>query len=110
MLCSSGRRSWALQAIAALLRLGVQQPAAALALAVAGVSIALWGLALGALFRNARPFEMALVAAAYVSVQGAMVLNATVDPAATLTGHAIAMPIAIMLLLGTWRPLVAQAR
>ena len=93
----------------ALLRLGVQQPAAALAVAVAGASIALWGLALGALFRNARPFELALVAAAYVSVQGALVLNALVDPAATLTGHAIAMPLATLVLVSAWRPLVARA-
>lgn len=93
----------------ALLRLGVQQPTAALAVAVAGGSIALWGLALGALFRNARPFELALVAAAYVSVQGALVLNALADPAATLTGHAIAMPLATLVLVAAWRPLVARA-
>lgn len=94
----------------ALLRLGVQQPAAALALAVAGVSVALWGLALGALFRNARPFELALVTAAYISVQGALVLNVLVDPMATLAGHALALPLALLALVGAWRPLVARAR
>ena len=94
----------------ALLRLGVQHPMAAVAVAVAGASIALWGLALGALFRNARPFELALVAAAYISVQGALVLNALADPIATLTGHAIAMPIAMLMLVGAWRPLVARVR
>src|SRR5690606_25961207 len=42
----------------ALVRLGMQQPEAALATLVAGTSVALWGAALGALFRNARPFEL----------------------------------------------------
>lgn len=69
----------------ALLRLGVQHPTAAVAVAVSGASFALWGLALGALFRKGRPFELVLVAAAYVSVQGALVLNALTDPMATLT-------------------------
>ncbi|NDK39048.1 hypothetical protein DT603_09365 [Pseudoxanthomonas gei] len=92
----------------ALVRLGVQNPTAAVAVAVAGVSIAVWGLALGALFRNARPFELVLVAAAYVSLQGALVLDALADPMSTLTGHAIALPIAVAMLLTAWRPLVAR--
>ena len=94
----------------ALLRLGVQQPMAALAVAVAGVSIALWGLALGALFRNSRPFELVLVVCAYVSVQGALVFNALTNPGAMLMGHAVALPLAAALLAGAWRPLVARVR
>jgi hypothetical protein len=94
----------------ALVRLGVQQPMAALAVAMAGVSIALWGLALGALFRNSRPFELVLVASAYVSVQGALVFNALTNPGAMLMGHAVALPLAVGLLVGAWRPLVARAR
>ncbi|MGY3264391.1 ABC transporter permease subunit [Lysobacter sp. HA35] len=94
----------------ALLRLGVQQPMAALAVAVAGVSIALWGLALGALFRNPRPFELVLIACAYVSVQGALVFNALTNPGAMLMGHAVALPLAAALLVGAWRPLVARVR
>lgn len=94
----------------ALLRLALQQPDAALALLVTGASIALWGLALGALFRNARPFELVLVTGAYVSVQGALVLNALVAPTATLTGHALALPLALGLLLAAWRPLVRRMR
>lgn len=100
---------WAVT-LPALVRLGVQAPTAALAVAVAGASIALWGLALGALFRNARPFELALVAAAYVSLQGAVVLNAMLDPLRMLTGHAIALPFAAVLLVAAWRPLVARMR
>jgi hypothetical protein len=94
----------------ALLRLAAQQPAAALTLAVAGVSIALWGLALGALFRNARPFELVLVAAAYFSMQGALVLNALVNPAATLAGHAIALPLAVLVLVSAWWPMARRVR
>lgn len=101
--------AWAVT-LPALLRLAVQQPEAALAVAVAGASVALWGLALGALFRNARPFELVLVLSAYVSVQGALVLNAMVDPALTLAGHAMALPLALMVLVLAWRPLVARAR
>lgn len=93
----------------ALLRLAVQQPEAAMAVAVAGASVALWGQALGALFRNARPFELALVTAAYVSAQGALVLNALVEPGQTLMGHAVALPAALAILVLAWRPLVARA-
>lgn len=99
--------AWAVT-LPALARLSVQHPHAALAVLVAGASIALWGLALGALFRNARPFELVLVASAYVSVQGALVLNAFVDPAATLAGHAIALPVAGLVLAAAWRPLVGR--
>lgn len=59
--------------------------------------------------RNARPFELALVVAACVSVQGAPVLDALADPAATLTRHAIALPLAALVLVAEWRPLVARA-
>lgn len=92
----------------ALVRLALTLPTAAMAVAVAGASIALWGLALGALFRNARPFELVLVLCAYISVQGALVLNALVDPRAMLMGHAIAMPLAIVVLVGAWRPLTRR--
>ncbi|GAB2514854.1 ABC transporter permease [Lysobacter humi (ex Lee et al. 2017)] len=94
----------------AIVRFAVQSPAAALALLVTGASIALWGLALGALFRNARPFELVLVASAYVSLQGALVLNAVVDPGATLAGHALALPVAVGMLFAAWRPLSGQVR
>ena len=100
--------AWAVT-LPALLRLAVQNPTAALAVVVAGASIALWGLALGALFRNARPFELALALCAYVGVQGGLVLHALVDPARTAMGHAIALPLGAAVLLVAWRPLVARA-
>ncbi|HEY0660266.1 MAG TPA: hypothetical protein VGD21_02940 [Lysobacter sp.] len=91
----------------ALLRLALQHPAAALATCVAGASVALWGLALGALFRNSRPFELTLLAAAYISAQGALVLNTLIAPQTTLAWHAASIPMAVALLVVAWRQGVA---
>jgi ABC-type transport system involved in multi-copper enzyme maturation permease subunit len=94
----------------ALLRLMVQHPAAAFATFVAGVSIALWALALGALFRNPRPFELSLMVAGYISVQGALVLNTLTAPQTTLLWHFASLPLAGTVLLASWwRGLEAKA-
>lgn len=98
--------AWAVT-LPALLRLTLQHPAAALATSVAGASVALWGLALGALFRNSRPFELTLLAVAYVSAQGALVLNTLVAPQTTLAWHAASIPMAVALLVMAWRQGVA---
>jgi hypothetical protein len=98
--------AWAVT-LPALLRLGMQAPDAALATLVAGVSVAMWGLALGALFRNSRPFELTLLALAYVSAQGALVLNTLIAPQTTLAWHAASIPLAVALLVTMWRQGVA---
>lgn len=87
----------------AVLRLLAIQPQAALAALVAGVSLVAWGMALGALFRNGRLFELLLLAAAYVSVQGAFVLNVAVAPATALRWHLLALPCALALFALAWR-------
>ena len=87
----------------ALLRLAATHPQAALATLVAGVSIALWGLACGALFRNGRLFELLALMAAYVSVQGALVLNVIVAPIETMRWHLLALPLAVAVLALGWR-------
>ena len=87
----------------ALLRLAVAYPQAAFATLVAGISIALWGLACGALFRNGRLFELLALMAAYVSVQGALVLNVIVAPMDTLRWHLLALPLALGVLALGWR-------
>src|SRR5690606_1633968 len=92
-----------------IVRLAVQQPEAALALLVAGASVALWGAAMGAAFRNSRPYELLLVGAAYASVQGALVLNVLTDPGATIAWHGVSLPLAVVLLAAAWRPLVTRA-
>jgi hypothetical protein len=94
----------------ALLRLAVARPGTAGAVALVGASIALWGLALGAACRNARPFELALLLAGYLSLQGAPVLDALAAPAVTALGHGLALPVAIALLAATWKPLIAVSR
>ena len=89
----------------ALLRLAATHPQAALATLVAGVSLALWGLACGALFRNGRLFELLALMAAYVSVQGGLLLNVAVAPMDTLRWHLLALPLALgVLALGMRRP------
>jgi len=94
----------------ALLRLGLSRPGTACTVALVGASIALWGLALGAACRNARPFELALLLATYLSLQGAPVLDALASPAVTALGHGLALPLAIALLAAAWKPLLASSR
>lgn len=86
----------------AMLRLSIMQPAAAATTALAGVSIAVWGLACAALCRNARPFELALVLLAYVSTQGALVLDVIRAPATTALWHAALLPAGVALLALGW--------
>jgi hypothetical protein len=75
------------------------QPAIALATLVVGASIVLWGMAVGGLARNGRPFELALLAVGYGGMQGAALLNVIVAPADTLRWHLLALPVALAMLL-----------
>jgi hypothetical protein len=93
--------AWAVT-LPALLRLAVLHPQAALATMLAGVSLALWGLACGALFRNGRLFELLVLMAAYASIQGAFVLNVLVAPIQTLRWHLLALPMALVVLALGW--------
>ena len=101
--------AWAL-VLPALLRLAALHPQAALAAAAVGVSLALWGLATAVLFRNGRLFELLVLAAAYVSMQGAFVLNVVVEPTATLRWHLLALPLALGVLALGWRKADVAAR
>ncbi|HSD18110.1 MAG TPA: hypothetical protein VLC71_12735 [Thermomonas sp.] len=92
----------------ALLRLAVVQPRASLAALAAGISLALWGMATGVLFRTGRMFEMALLAVAYVSVQGGLLLNVAVSPMETLRWHLLGLPLALAILAFGWRKLEAR--
>jgi len=86
----------------ALLRLGVSDPIGFASALVAIVSIASWGLCLGALCRNPRPFELSMVGTIYVCLQGATVFAVTTHPMATLTMHAIGLLPAWLLLSWSW--------
>jgi hypothetical protein len=79
-----------------MMRMASSQPAIALATLVVGASIALWGMAIGALARNGRPFELALLAIGYGGMQGAALLNVIVAPADTLRWHLLALPFALV--------------
>lgn len=91
-----------LSTLPAMLRFSVGMPPAAAAVALAGFSLAVWGLAFGALWRNARPFEVALCALAYHALNGGTFLNVAIDPWKTCILHATVLPLAIGLLLWCW--------
>jgi hypothetical protein len=65
-------------------------------------SIASWGLCIGALCRNARPFELLMVSAVYVCLNGATLFDAAAHPLSTLTTHAIGLLPAWLLLVWAW--------
>ena len=76
-----------------LLRLFGASPLEALAGLVVVASIASWGMALGAMCRNPRPFELALVCAVYLGLQGAIAVRirrACAADAAVACGRAAA--------------------
>ncbi len=87
----------------ALLRLAAVHPQAAVATLVVGVSLASWGMATGVLFRNGRMFELALLALAYIGVQGGLLLNVAVAPMETLRWHLLGLPLALAILAIGWR-------
>ena len=99
--------AWALT-FPALLRLAVMQPQAALATLVTGLSLAMWGMASGVLVRNGRMFELLLLAAAYVGVQGGLLLNVAVAPMTTLQWHLLGLPLALVVLGVGWNRMGAR--
>lgn len=86
----------------ALARMLATEPLSALAALTAMASIASWGLCLGALCRNARPFELLMVGAVYVCLQGASLFAVATQPLPTLTLHALGLLPAWLLLAWSW--------
>jgi hypothetical protein len=86
----------------ALSRLSATHPEIAAALLLTAASVAIAGLAIGALCRNPRPFELLLVMLAYVGVQGQTTLNGVSNPASTISQHLLVLPIVCALLLLLW--------
>ncbi|MEO8672069.1 MAG: hypothetical protein ABI411_12200 [Tahibacter sp.] len=93
--------AWA-TTLPALLRFSTSMPAATVAILLIGASLALWGMALGALCRNPRVLELLVVAMAWVSVQGAPLLNVAVSPGPTGAWHAALLPLAAACFFFTW--------
>ena len=80
-----------------VLRLLATAPAQALAAILVSASIASWGLSLGALFRHARPFELLLITAAYVALQGTPLFDLQQSAHVTALWHALALLPAMLL-------------
>jgi hypothetical protein len=85
-----------------LLRLVIDTPIAAMAAVVSIVSIVSWGLSLGALCRNARPFELVMACVVYVALNGVNLFDLAKDPLSTLTVQAIGLLPAWLLLAWSW--------
>ena len=83
-------------------------PMAGLALLAICASIGSWGLALGALTRNPRLFELALVAALYMATQGATLFGLGTAAPATAGLHVLGLLPAWLLLAWAW-PRLARA-
>jgi hypothetical protein len=90
--------AWALT-LPAIVRLASSQPEAALATLAIGASFALWGMALGALTRNGRVFELLALCVAYAGLQRAAFSNIMVAPADALHWHLVGLPVALALLV-----------
>jgi ABC-type transport system involved in multi-copper enzyme maturation permease subunit len=89
-------------------RLLTSDPLAALATLTAIVSIACWGLCLGALCCNARPFELLMVGTVYACLNGATVFDAAGHPLSTLILHASALLPAVLILIWAWPQLARR--
>ncbi|MFZ5635895.1 MAG: ABC transporter permease [Pseudomonadota bacterium] len=85
-----------------LIRLGLDAPVAAAAALASIASIVSWGLSLGALCRNARPFELLMVCVVYVALNGANLFDLAQDPLSTLIVQSIGLLPAWLLLAWSW--------
>jgi hypothetical protein len=83
-------------------RMATTQPEVAFAIALVGATFAIGGLAFAAVCRNPRPFELVAIFTAYVSTQGAPILDVMVAPDTTLAIHAVALPVFAVLALVLW--------
>jgi hypothetical protein len=86
----------------AIVRFAVSEPIIALTILAVGASLATWGMALAALSGTQRVFELLFCLLAYMSIQGAPILNAFTSPALTVHWHLALLPIAALVLLAMW--------
>jgi hypothetical protein len=93
----------------AMVQYGVHAPLTALAVLVAGGSLASWSMALAALTRSSRPMEILLCGFAYFGLQGMAVLNVAADAAWTVMLHVALLPGAGIAYLLSWPRLMLAA-
>ena len=74
----------------------------ALAIVAVALTVAIAGLALAALCRNPRPYELAMVFLAYIAVQDDATLNALADPGLSLARHSWLLPAFVAMLAIAW--------
>jgi hypothetical protein len=86
----------------AMARMATSLPEVSLAIALAGATLAIGGLAFAAVCRNPRPFELVAILVAYISAQGEPILNVISAPNSTLAIHAVALPVAAVLMVALW--------
>ena len=89
--------AWAVT-LPGVLHLAMTQPQAALAMLAVGASFALWGMAVGALARNGRFFELIALSVAYAGLQHGAISYVIAAPATTLRWHLLALPFALVVL------------
>lgn len=85
-----------------LVRFGISDAPLALAALAVTASLASWGLALGALTRNAHAFELLVCALAYLAIDGTPALNVAASPALTGMVHLALLPLSALILWRTW--------
>ncbi|GAB2875144.1 ABC transporter permease [Pseudoduganella ginsengisoli] len=85
-----------------LVRFGIGNAPLALAALAVILSLASWGLALGALTRSAHAFELLVCALAYLAIDGAPALNVAASPALTGAVHVALLPLSALILWRTW--------
>ncbi len=91
-----------LPGVPALLRFLTVSPLASLGFLLVGLSISTWALALGALTRTSRTFEVLLCVLAYASVQGLPALDVAVAPLTVALWHLSLLALAVPVLLIAW--------
>ena len=91
-----------LATLPATLRFAIDAPAVSLAIVLVGVSLASWGMALGAVTRNAHVAEVLLCVLAYLGTQGVALLNVGIAPEWTSSVHAALLPLAAVALWIGW--------
>ena len=95
---------------AGLTRLALQAPLQALAALAVTAALASAGLAFAAVCRNARPFELVLVAAIYAATQGATLFNVQSAPLPTLLLHLMVAAISWVAIAVAWPRLINAVR
>ena len=87
-----------------LVRLGLSSPGDAGVLLLVAVNVALSGLALAALCRSPRPYELAMVFLAYIGIQKGGPLAVMALTPSLVAFHALLLPACVLAIVLLWPP------